>query len=51
MTSFKALYGYDPNLWIDTSPKDSVYQRGVLVVNNRIIHLIELRQQLRDHLL
>ena len=51
MSPFKALYGYDPDLWTnlrtelrtDTSPEDSASQGEALVVYNRIARLTELR--------
>ena len=51
MTPFNALYGYDPDLRIDTSPKDSAIKGEALAAYDWIIRLTELRQQLQDHLL
>ena len=52
MSPFKALYGYDPDLWTtlrtelrtDTSPEDSASRGKVLAAYNRITRLTELRQ-------
>ena len=51
MTPFKALYGYDPNLQTNISPKDSAIKGKAPAAYDRIIRLTKLRQQLQDHLL
>ena len=51
ITLFKALYGYDPELRIDLSTKDSTDTGGVPAARDRIIRLSQLRETLRNQLL
>ena len=43
ITPFKALYGYDLNLWINISPEDNVIKGEVLTAYDQIIRLTKLR--------
>jgi hypothetical protein len=49
ITPFKALYSYDPELRIDLSTKDT-NKGGVPAARDRITHLSELRERLKNQL-
>ena len=50
ITPFKALYGYDPELRVDLSTKDSTNQGEAPAAHDRITRLAELRERLREQL-
>ena len=49
ITPFKALYGYDPELWFDI--KDTATQGEAPAACNRILRLQELRDRLKEELI
>ena len=49
ITPFKALYGYDLELRVDI--EDNIHQGVALVARDRILHLKELRDRLKEELL
>ncbi len=50
ISPFRALYGYNPNLYIDLAVADNGLRGEVPAARDRVAKLYELRQRLRDKL-